>query len=97
MTKNSIFFIELDTHKAFFDVAHELESRDEQVIHDGRIFSANQCGFNGRRLSIQTLSYHASHSAMPLLSSADAVHWVSYKHRTNDRIYRYENFNQLAE
>jgi len=40
MTKNSIVFIGLDTHKEFFEVAHELEGRDEQVIHDGRISSA---------------------------------------------------------
>lgn len=40
MNKNSIVFIGLDTHKEFFEVAHELEGRDEQVIHDGRISSA---------------------------------------------------------
>ncbi|RZQ51624.1 IS110 family transposase [Pseudoalteromonas phenolica] len=40
MNKNSIVFIGLDTHKEFFEVAHELEGRDEHVIHDGRISSA---------------------------------------------------------
>ena len=40
MNKSNIVFIGLDTHKAFFEVAHELDGREHQCIHDGRISSA---------------------------------------------------------
>lgn len=40
MNNISIVFIGLDTHKEFFEVAHELDGRDNHVIHDGRISSS---------------------------------------------------------
>ena len=40
MNNISIVFIGLDTHKEFFEVAHELDGRDNHVTHDGRISSS---------------------------------------------------------
>ena len=40
MNKSSIVFIGLDTHKDFFEIAHELDGRDNHCIHDGRISSS---------------------------------------------------------